>query len=194
MIAGKKETMGVPVARHRFTVKDFYRMAEVGILSQHDHVELLDGEIVDMTPIGSRHAACVNRLNSLLADLLGQRAIVSVQNPIDLGPDSEPQPDLAVLRPRADFYGEAHPGPEDILMVIEVADTSADFDRTVKLPLYARAGIREAWVVDLGSESVEVHQGPAERGYQSVEALRRGQRLVPQAFPDLALAVADVLV
>ncbi len=186
--------MGAPVARHRFTVKDFYRMAEVGILSQHDRVELLDGEIVDMTPIGSRHAACVNRLNSLLADLLGRRAIVSVQNPIDLGPDSEPQPDLAVLRPRADFYGEAHPGPEDILMVIEVADTSADFDRTVKLPLYARAGIREAWVVDLGSESVEVHQGPAERGYQSVEALRRGQRLVPQAFPDLALAVADVLV
>lgn len=185
--------MAVQLLRRRFTVEDYYRMAEAGILTEDDRVELLDGEVVEMTPIGSRHAACVDRLTRLLASAVGDRAIVRVQNPIRLGRHSEPQPDLALLRPRPDFYAQAHPGPEDVLLVVEVADTSVESDRGVKVPLYARAGISAAWLVDLAGERVVVHTAPAPEGYRTVHEARPGGRLRLDGLPGLDLAVADVL-
>ncbi len=184
--------MAVQLLRHRFTVEDYNRMGQAGILSEDDRVELIDGEIIVMTPIGSPHAGKVNRLNHLFAPRLRGRAIVTVQNPIVMPPDSEPQPDLALLRLRADFYEHSHPGPEDIILLIEVSDTSLVYDRTVKLPLYARAGIREVWIVDLAAESVEVHQEPVAGAYRSVQRFTRGQAFAPQAFPDLRLSVDEI--
>ena len=185
--------MAVESARRRFTVEEYHRMGLAGILREDDRVELIDGEIVEMTPIGSPHAGCVNRLARLFFAAAGQRAVVTVQNPISLPPGSEPQPDLVLLRPRGDFYAGGHPGPGDVWLVVEVADTSLTFDRTVKVPLYARAGIPEVWVVDLAGQRVEVYRRPAGGLYADVQRHERGQRLVCAAFPDLALSVDDAL-
>ena len=168
-------------------------MAQAGILREDDRVELLDGEILEITPIGSRHAACVDRLNPLFSDQVRRRAIVRIQNPIRLSERSEPQPDLTLLRPRPDFYAQAHPGPGGFLLVVEVAETFADVDRDVKVPLYARAGILEVWLVDLAGECIEVSRTPTTQGYQEVQRLRRGQCMASQAIPDPELAVDDVL-
>ena len=185
--------MAIELKRRRFTVDDYYRMAEVGILTEDDRVELLDGEIVEMTPIGSDHAGHVKRLTALFTSRLGDRVIVSVQDPIRLSRHSEPQPDVALLRRRADFYSRAHPRPEDVLLLIEVADASVETDRRIKMPLYARAGLQEVWLVDLTTERVEVYREPTVEGYREMRALARGQGLAPQAFPDLALGVNDLL-
>ena len=184
--------MAVQLLRRCFTVEEYHRMAQVGILSEDDRVELIEGEIVLMIPIGSRHAACVDRLNHLFSRGLGQRGIVRVQNPVRLGERSEPQPDLAVLRPRADFYAPANPGPEDVLFIVEVGETSGNVDREMKVPLYARAGVPEVWLVDLGGECVEIYRNPGAQGYQEVRRVRRGERLAPHTFPDLDLAAADL--
>ncbi len=184
--------MAVQLTRRCFTVAEYDRMVQAGILQEDDRVELIEGEIVEMAPIGSRHAASVARLTALFYSVR-EEAIVWVQNPIRLGERSEPQPDLALLHPRPDFYAQNHPGPEHILLVVEVADTSAEIDREVKLPLYAQAGIPEAWLVDLMGEGVEVYRNPSPRGYQVVQRLGRGQHLSPQALPDLELAVDDIL-
>jgi Uma2 family endonuclease len=176
----------------RFTVEDYYRMAEAGILTPDDRVELLDGEIAEMTPIGSPHAACVDRLNRLLTATVGDRAIVRVQNPIRLDRYSEPQPDLALLRSRDDFYAAAHPGPADVLLVIEVAHTSEPMDRTVKLPLYARSGIPTAWLVVLADDRILLHEGPGPDGYRVARELHRGDRLRLEAL-GIELSVADIL-
>jgi Uma2 family endonuclease len=179
--------------RRLFTVEEYYRMAEAGIISTGERLELIEGEVVAMAAIGSRHAACVDRLNYFLSQRVGGRALVRVQNPIRLDQFSEPQPDIALLRPRADFYAFAHPGPADVFLVVEVADTSAGFDRDVKIPLYARAGIPEAWLVDLTGDYVMVYRKPSVQVYQDVQRLQRGQSLSPEAFPDLILAVEDIL-
>ncbi len=168
-------------------------MAAAGVLSDDDRVELIDGEIVDMTPIGSRHMACVDRLNRLLTAACGDRAIVRVQGPIRLGPRSEPQPDVTLLRPRPDFYAEGHPGPDSVLVLVEVADTSLDLDRSVKLPLYARAGIREVWLVDLAASRVVVHRTPGPDGYADVRSTGGDARLSPAAFPGLDLRARDII-
>jgi Uma2 family endonuclease len=185
--------MAVALKRRRFTVDDYYRMAEVGILTEDDRVELLDGEIVEMSPIGSVHGGHVKRLNALFTSQLGARVVVSVQDPVRLSRFSEPQPDVTLLRPREDFYARAHPRPEDVLLLIEVADTSVETDRRVKLPLYAGAGVREVWLLDLPAERVEIHRQPTAFGYSEIRTLARGQGLSPQAFPDLALGVEDLL-
>ena len=185
--------MSMQLLKRRFTVDEYHRMAEAGILSEDDRVELIDGEIVEMVPIGSRHAACVDRLTRLFTSQVGDQAIVRVQSPIRLGRRSEPQPDIALLRPRADFYASAHPGPEDVLLVVEVAETSVEADREVKLSLYGRAGVLEAWLVDLSGEIIEVHRNPSPDGYRSVQQFTRGQTLSPQAFPDLGLLVERIL-
>lgn len=176
-----------------FTVDEYHRMAEVGILTEDDRVELIEGEIVEMSPIGSRHVACVNRLTRLFTQEGGEGAIVSVQNPIRLSEYSEPEPDLALLRPRLDFYAEALPGPEDTLLVVEVMETSAEYDRQKKLPLYAQAGIPEVWLVDLAAECIEVYRQPSPGGYEEVQRRCRGERLAPQAFPDVELTVDEIL-
>jgi Uma2 family endonuclease len=183
----------VQVRRRRFTVAEYYRMAEAGILGEDDRVELIEGEILVMSPIGSRHAAAVGRLNRFFSQGAGTAALVRVQDPIHLGDRAEPQPDIALVRPRDDFYAGAHPGPEDVLLLVEVADTSLRYDRLVKVPLYARMGIREVWVVDLDDGSVEVHRQPSPQGYGEVQRLRRGQRLAPLALPEVEIAVEDLL-
>ena len=134
--------------RRKFSTKEYHEIARAGILGEDDRVELIEGEIVEMAPIGSRHASTVARLNKYLSERFANQALVWVQNPMRLNEFSEPQPDVALLRPRSDFYASAHPSPEDILLVIEVAETSVDYDRNVKAPLYASAGVRELWLVD----------------------------------------------
>jgi Uma2 family endonuclease len=185
--------MATGLTTRRFTVEDYYRMAEAGILTADERVELLDGAVAMMEPIGSPHAACVDRLNRLLNAAVGDRAIVRVQNPIRLDRYSEPQTDLALLRPRDDFYARAHPGPGDVLLVIEVAHKSAPVDRTVKLPLYARKGIPTAWLVLLEEDRILVHEQPGPEGYRAVRGRQRGDRLRLEALPGVDLPVADVL-
>lgn len=176
--------MATLLTRRRFTIRDYYRMAEAGLFGEDDRVELIEGDIVEMTPIGSRHAGTVTYLHRTLSLRLGDRALVSAQNPIQF-PElrSEPQPDLAVLRPRADFYRGSHPESRDILLVIEVADTSILPDRRVKVPLYAKAGIREVWLVDLSDDCVEVYGDPVSGRYRETRVLRRGDSVPMTAFP-----------
>ncbi len=183
----------VEVAKRRFSAEDFHRMALAGIFRPEDRVELIDGEIIEMSPIGKAHAACVNRLNRSFSDRLRSRVLVSVQNPVRLAPESEPQPDIALLRPRADDYAGAHPGPEDVLLLVEVADTTQAYDRDVKAPLYARAGIKEVWLVDLAAARVEVFRRPEAGRYADAARRSRGERLSPLSFPDCALAVDEIL-
>ena len=184
--------MSVAVSRRLFTVEDYHEMAHSGILKEDDRVELLDGEIVEMSPIGSRHAACVKRLTKILERQLGDAAILSVQDPIHLGPRSEPQPDLALLKPRADFYAQAHPGPKDVLLIIEVAETLAESDRKLKLPLYAKAGIAEVWIWDLTSKQVEAYLQPAGKKYLVVETYNEKQALAPHLLPKLKVDLKEV--
>lgn len=179
--------------RRRFTAREYQRMGETGILHEDDRVELIEGEIIEMAPIGNRHFACVNRLTRLFVQRVGDSAVVHVQNPVRLSDLSEPQPDLSLLRPREDFYAGKHPAPEDVLLLVEVADTSLAYDREVKLPLYARAGIREVWIVDLAGEKIERHTDPTTEGYRRIEQVRRGETLEPAALGGLALPVDDVL-
>jgi Uma2 family endonuclease len=178
--------------RRLFSVVEYHRMAEVGILCEDDRVELLDGEIWQMSPIGSRHAACVDRLNRLLNRQVGPDVIVRVQSSIQLDDYTEPQPDLALLRMQPDFYAEALPTAADVLLLIEVADTSLEFDRRIKLPRYAQAGIPEVWLVDLQAKSVRVYTQPAESGYQVIRQLQSDQTAVATTIAGLAVAVKDI--
>lgn len=186
--------MAVMLRRYRFTVDEYDRMAEVGLLTQCDRVELLDGDIVEMSPIGDRHASVVARISHVFAERLGRRCIVWGQNPLGMRVvRSVPQPDVVLLRSRDDFYASGRPGPDDALLVIEVMDTSVATDRGVKLPLYARAGLVEVWLVDLGTDAIEVYRRPAAEGYADARVLRRGERIVPQAFADVTVTVDDLL-
>lgn len=181
------------LTRRKFTVAEYYEMAEAGILGEDDRVELIEGEIVEMAPIGSLHTSTVARLTELLSDRFASQALVWVQNPVHLTEFSEPQPDLALLTRRDDFYASAHPSPGDVLLVIEVTKASADYDRGVKAPLYASAGIQELWIVDLNASIVEIHRQPRRRRYSQVNILEKGESVSPLAFPDTSLAVADML-
>jgi len=185
--------MSVQILKRLFTVGEYHQMIEVGILAEDDRVELIKGEVVKMSPIGSRHAACVKRLNRLFAERLGKLALISVQDPIHLDEHSEPEPDLALLQPRADFYAQAHPEPEDILLIVEVAETSTDYDRQIKIPMYGQNGITEAWVVNLAANLIEVYRQPSPAGYGQVQHFKRGQSLSPQVFPQLVITVDEVL-
>jgi Uma2 family endonuclease len=179
-------------ARRLFTVAEYYRMAEVGILKPDDRVELIRGEIVEMSPIGDRHAAFVNNLNELLVLRLVGYAKVSVQNPVIMGDHSVPQPDLAVLRRRSIPYKAALPTEADVVLLIEVAETSLRYDRTTKLRLYAEMGVPEYWVVDCEAEAVEVHRDPAPDGYRVVTVISGGGQVSPVAFPDVQLPLREV--
>lgn len=157
--------------RHRYTRAEYYRMAEAGIFGEDDRVELIEGEIIDMAPTGSQHAGTLKFLARTLQRIAADRAIVSVQDPLHLDEFSEPEPDLALLQPRDDFYRAAHPQPQDVLLVIEVAESSLAYDRDVKLPLYARHGIPEAWLVDLDGRRLERYAQPQADGYAVHETL-----------------------
>lgn len=181
--------MAVEIARWQFTVADYARMREAGILSEDDRVELLDGEVRPMSPIGPFHAAIVNILVLLLTRQLDDRAIVSVQNPIQLNDYSEPQPDVAILQPREDFYAAGHPRPDDVLVAIEVADSSLEYDRTEKLPRYAVAGIAEVWIIDVGKQTVEQYTQPRNGRYHHLQLAEHGERISAQAVDQLVLSV-----
>jgi Uma2 family endonuclease len=168
-------------------------MAAAGILTEDDRVELLDGEVVWMSPIGTRHAAAVKRCNRVFARRVAERVLLGIQDPVDLDPYDEPQPDVALLRPSPDDYANRHPGPADILLLVEVADSSLGPDRRRKLPLYARAGVREAWLLDLEGDALEAYREPRDDGYALVRRYRRGERVAPEALPDVEVAVEDLL-
>lgn len=185
------------VSRHLFSLDDYHRMGATGILREDDRLELIEGEIVEMTPVGSRHAATVKRLTRLLSTQVGDSAIVSVQDPLRIPgdsalADSEPQPDLLLLAPRQDFYAEAHPTPADVLLLIEVGDTSLPFDRDVKLPLYATGGVSEVWLVDLQDTTVEVHREPVHHSYRRTRRAFPGDTLEPEGLPHVQVAVGEV--
>jgi len=168
-------------------------MAEAGILGPDDRVELIEGEIVEMPPISPEHASIVDRLLSVFSDLVRGCAILRVQNPLRLDDASEPQPDLMLLKPRSDFYKEGHPHPQDVILLIEVAHTSAAYDREVKLPIYARAGVAEVWIIDVNTARLETYTKPAATGYDAKETLQRGDEIGPAGLPEVRLNVNDLL-
>jgi len=182
----------VEIHRHRFTVEDFAHMGEAGIFAPEDRVELIDGEIREMSPIGPPHAAIVDRLAELLINRLTGRANVRIQNPVRLGRYTEPQPDLAVVRRRADYYTSGHPEVGDILLVIEIADSSLLYDQVEKTPRYAAAGLPEAWLVDVPGETVSVYAGPGPDGYTEERLLRRGEAIVSIAIAGLRIPVDEI--
>ncbi len=181
------------LTRHRLTVADYYRMGEAGVFAPDARVELIEGEVIDMAPIGTRHASAVSRLNRAATAAVGTTAIVSVQNPLRLNDLSEPEPDLMLLEPRADFYGSAHPTAADVLLLIEVADTSARYDREIKLPLYARHGISEVWIVDLDARLVRFFRAPAGDVYADITTTQTPGATPIGAFPGVAIDLAGVL-
>lgn len=184
--------MALHVHKGPFDVAAYERLAAVGILREDARVELIDGQVVEMSPIGDRHANCVRRLIRAFAARVADVAIIDVQNTLVLGQHDAPQPDLAVLKPRADVYRN-HPRAPDALLVIEVADTSLAYDRDVKVPLYARAGIPEVWLVNLPANRIDVHRQPFAGRYSDIRAASRGDLLTPVHFPNVALAVDEVL-
>ncbi len=194
MIAEPVEaTIEFELTRHRFTVDEYLRMAEFDLLGEDSRVELIWGEIVEMSPIYIAHTSTVKRLISLLTKNLGDRIILGVQDPVQLSDDSLPQPDIAVLRPQDYFYSERQPGPDDILLLIEVADTSLRYDQRVKSKLYGAAGIADYWIVNLPGRQIEVYRGPQPDGYRTVTRYAPGETLSPLAFPDILLNVDDII-
>lgn len=177
----------------RLSVAEYHRLADVGVLGEDDRVELIDGEIVQMSPIGRRHAAMVRRANRYLTGQAGNTFLVDIQNPLQLSDDTEPQPDVVALRYREDCYEAAAPTVADALFLIEVADTSLSYDRAVKLPRYALAGIREAWLVDIDGRRIERHTDPVDGRYRNVATIGRGQELASTVVPDLVLAANHLL-
>ena len=185
--------MAIPQPRRRFTVAEYERMGRAGILHEDDRVELIEGEVLQMAPIGDRHAGRTNRLNGVFGRIFGDAAVLAIQNPIELGPFSAPQPDVVLLRPRPDYYESDTPQPADVLLLVEVADTSLEYDRDVKGPLYARAGIPEYWLVELDGDRLLVYREPSPDGYRLVRTLRRGESVAPLALPDRQIPVSDIL-
>ena len=176
-------------ARRCFSVAEYHAMGKAGIFAPDERVQLVDGEIFRMPPIGDWHASSVDIFANLFPPQLDGRAIVRIQNPVRLDAGSEPEPDVALLRWRDDFYQSGHPGPSDVLLVVEVADSTLDFDRNQKLSAYAHAGIPEVWILSRNDGRVEAYTDPAEGGYQRVRYVGRGESISPQAFPDIALDV-----
>lgn len=184
--------MTVLAPKYALTVDKYHRMIESGIFTEDDRVELLEGDVVERPPISSRHAGCVNRLSRIFVLGVDDRAIVRIQNPITLGDLSEPEPDVVVAKDTTGGYWDAHPTAQDVLLLIEVSDSSHRYDDSVKLPLYARHGVREVWQVDLVSETLTVHREPVGETYRSVTTVRRGDTVAPEALPDLQVPVAAI--
>jgi len=189
--------MVTEVAAKRFTAEQFQRMADAGVFDEDDRLELLDGEILQMNPVGRRHVASVNRLTRVFARVVGGRALISVQNPLVLGPAAEPQPDLVLLQPRPDDYEGALPTGADAFLVVEVADTTLDYDTTRKAMAYARGGVPALWVVALGptaeGDRVLVFEEPEDDAYSSRSEARRCDRLTIPGLPDVVISVSDFL-
>jgi Uma2 family endonuclease len=185
--------MAIQVERRLFTVEEYDRLIETGFFGPDERLELIDGEIVTMSPIGTRHSSCVVRLTDLFTQRLGMRALVSVQNPLVLGKRQEFHTDVALLRRRDDYYATRRPGPADALLVIEVADTTFALDRSIKVPRYAAAGVPEVWLADLQRDLMLVFDTPESNGYGRSRVVRRGETVTPRAFADLRLSLDDLL-
>ena len=181
------------VRRKLFTVREYHQMAESGILLEDARVELIRGEIIEMSPLGVRHAACVKRLNAIFAFKFRRKAIVSVQDPIRLGHNSEPEPDLALLRYRDDYYAAFIPTGDDTLLVLEVSDSTLGYDRRLKLPLYAEAQILEVWIVNLVDDLIEVYRQPENGAYQEMFRVYAGDELTAVSFPNTTFDPADLI-
>ncbi len=185
--------MNALLAKRPFTTTEYHKLLENGFFTEDDRVELIDGEIITMSPIGPKHAGCVNKLNKMLNQIAGQVAIVAAQNPIWLNEYSEPQPDISLLKYRNDFYMTNHPTPQDILIAIEVADSTLEGDRQIKIPKYAQAGISEAWLIDLVNDRIEIYALPNEGVYQEIRIVLRHQEIVSPTLPELKLKASDIL-
>ena len=185
--------MQIEVNKKRFTVDEYYQMAAAGILRPEDRVELIDGEIVQMSPIGDRHALCVMIANNLFARALGAAALINVQNPLRLNKYTEPQPDIVVLKPRADYYKHKKIRAEDTLLVVGVSDSSIRYDQKIKVPRYAEAGIPEVWIENLQVDELLVYRDLAEHRYSVCKTLRRSDSVSPRAFPDVSFRIDDLL-
>lgn len=192
MVKGENN-MAVELKRRRFTLEEYHRMGETGILGANDRVELIEGEIIEMSPIGSLHAGTVARIDHVFGTRLGSRAVVWVQNPLLLRQQqSEPEPDVLMLAPRTDFYTSRLPEAPDVRLLIEVADTSLLYDRQRKLPLYARAGVVESWLVNVDARRLEIHRNPGRLRYRNVRLPTADETFSPAAFPDLKLMLRDL--
>jgi Uma2 family endonuclease len=187
------EQVATDLTPRRFTAAEYHQMIEAGVFSEDERLELIDGEIVQMSPIGDPHAACVRRLNAILNQRFAGQALVDVQNPILVDVAYVPQPDLTLLRPRADFYAKGTPTSTDCLLVIEVGDTSAEFDRQIKAPRYARGGVAELWLVDLERDVVVAYRDPAGDAYQHVQVFHRGETITAVALPGPGVPVQTML-
>ncbi|MBI4672405.1 MAG: Uma2 family endonuclease [Chloroflexi bacterium] len=185
--------MSAVVERHLWSADEYERLAQFGFFDEDDRVELIRGEIVAISPIGDRHSGCVNALNELLRDRLGKSVIIAVQNPVRLNNASEPQPDVGVLRRRADFYRKGHPIPADVILLIEVSDSTADYDEQVKIPLYAEAAIPEVWIVDLKFGIVSQFADPLFGKYRHLTRGRTGDTVTARTVPNLTLTVDEIL-
>ena len=183
--------MSAEFSKKLFTVDDCYRMVEAGILCEDERIELIRGELIQMSPIGTRHMGIVDRLNKALSRLAGDDAIVRIQGTVVLNKFTAPQPDLALLRPREDFYIHKHPDASDIFLIIEVADSSRQYDTKVKSGLYATYGVHELWIADLQNEKVTCYTAPVRKrdSYRSVREFHRGDTIAPQLLPDCRLKV-----
>lgn len=178
---------------HLLTVDEYERMCELGIIDADSRIELLDGEMVKMAAIGSKHASVTVRLTDLLVPRCGQQALVVVANPLRLRPRSEPEPDLMIVHRRADYYVSGHPTEKDALLVVEVSDTSIGKDRLVKVPIYARQGVPEVWIVDIQGDRVIVHTEPSGGEYGLIRTAYRGEELRPTLLPAVAITVDEIL-
>ncbi|MFN7117341.1 MAG: Uma2 family endonuclease [Saprospiraceae bacterium] len=184
--------MATQAQKRLFTVEEYYKMAEVGILAPDARVELINGEIIEMSPIKSNHAGHVRRISTLLNEILLRKAIIDIQNPLHINAHSEPQPDIMVLKLSPDFYTSRHPKPEDVYLLIEVADTSVRYDREVKLPLYAAAGVPEVWIVNLKKRCVEQYRQPKDDEYTLHEVAQEDDILQLTSF-DIKIEASAIL-
>lgn len=187
--------MGAPltIPRRTLTVDDYHKIGDAGILRPEDRVELIEGEMIEMAPIGARHFAMVNKLCALLVTAVGNDGIVSIQNPIVLPPRDEPQPDLAILRPRSDHYKNQLPGANDILLLIEVADTTLEYDRDAKIPTYAQHAISEVWLVNVQTNTLSIFLDPSPKGYRRLLTPQAGDHIAPLLLPGVTVSVAAIL-
>lgn len=184
-----RERTAVPY--HRWSVEEYHRMALSGLLDESDRVELIEGELIDMAPIGSKHAFIVNRLSQTFSAKAGQQYFVSTQNPVQLGERSEPQPDLALLK--HGNYMDKLPVAAEVLLIVEVSHTTLDYDRDVKLTLYARHGISEVWLLDVNAGELTVYREPAEGQYRLIRKPTRAEAVSPALVPAVAISLAEVL-
>jgi Uma2 family endonuclease len=178
--------------RYRLSVEDYHKLGEVGILTEDCRVELIEGELIELAPVGAQHVNLVNRLTKIFVLAVGDLGVVSIQNPVTLPPHSEPQPDIAVLKPSIDSIAPALPRAEDVLLLIEIADTTLAYDRTTKLRIYAQAGIVEMWIVNVQAKVIETYQEPSANGYLRKHEFGLPDAVTPLALPKVSVAVGDI--